>query len=90
MTAAPQYPAIEIDASKCATPFDCKKCLLACPQAVFTVRAIKVERGRETNPREPGVYMLLAPFRDKCTGCNDCIEVCLEDALTITFPASGA
>ncbi|MBW2142109.1 MAG: 4Fe-4S binding protein, partial [Deltaproteobacteria bacterium] len=29
---------------------------------------------------------LFAPHRDKCTGCNDCIELCPEDAITINFP----
>jgi ferredoxin len=52
---------------------------------VFSVSAIKVERGRETNPNEPGTYALHAPHRDKCTGCNDCIELCPEDAITVTF-----
>ena len=83
---APRYPTIEIDASQCTIPFDCKKCLQACQQAVFAVTAVKVERGKETNPKEPGAYRLFAPHRDKCTGCNDCVEICPEDAITITFP----
>jgi ferredoxin len=49
---------------------------------------LKVERGRETNPKEPGNYMMFTPFRDKCTGCNLCIELCPVDALTITFPGT--
>jgi ferredoxin len=87
--AAPRYAQIQIDSQKCQTPFDCKRCLQGCPQSVFQVRAVKVERGRETNPKEPGAYMLFAPYRDKCTGCNLCIELCPVDALTITFPESG-
>jgi ferredoxin len=51
---------------------------------------MKVEKGRETDPKEPGTYLLVAPFRDKCTGCNICLEVCPVDALTITFPAQAA
>lgn len=86
----PNYAVIEIDATKCTTPFDCKKCLAGCPQSVFAVRAMKVEKGRETNPKEPGAYALVAPFTDKCTGCDICIEVCPVDALTITFPAQAA
>lgn len=84
------YPTIEIDASKCTTPFACKKCLQGCLQSVFHVSAIKVERGRETDPNEPGSYGLHTPHRDKCTGCNDCIEFCPEDAITITFPSMEA
>lgn len=86
----PNYAKIEIDATKCTTPFDCKGCLAACPQSVFRVTAVKVVKGRETDPKDPGVYTLSAPYRDKCSGCNLCIEVCPEDALTITFPSTAA
>jgi len=80
------FPTIAIDASRCTTPFACKKCLEFCPQAVFVAFGIKVEKGRETDPAEPGAYGLAVAFQDKCTGCNDCIEVCPTDAITITFP----
>lgn len=83
---APRFATIEIDHEKCTTPFDCKKCLQACGQSVFSVGAVKVVKGKESNPKEPGVYMLGVGHRDKCTGCNDCIEVCSVDAITITFP----
>ncbi len=83
--AVPNFAKIAIDYSKCTVPFDCKKCLRGCLQSVFSVSARKVERGRETDPTEPGSYALFAPHRDKCTGCNDCIELCPEDAITITF-----
>ncbi len=83
----PKFPSITIDSQKCTVPFYCKKCLETCPTSVFMVAAIKVERGRETNPQEPGSFGIGAPFRDKCTGCNDCIEVCPEDAISITFPS---
>lgn len=86
----PNYAMIEIDATKCTTPFDCKACLKGCPQSVFQVRAVKVERGRETAPGEPGAYSLHAPYRDKCTGCNLCIELCPAGALSISFPAEKA
>ena len=84
------YPDIQIDLSKCTIPFACKKCLEVCPQAVFITYGIKVERGRETDPNEPGAYGLAVAFQDKCTGCDDCIEVCPEDAITITFPKMEA
>jgi len=86
MTTAPVYPVIEIDHTKCTTPFDCKKCLQICPQAVFGVHAVKVDRGVETNPKEPGVYQLAVRYRDKCTVCNDCVNVCPTNALKITYP----
>ncbi|MCP4753365.1 MAG: 4Fe-4S dicluster domain-containing protein [Proteobacteria bacterium] len=84
---APNFPTIQIDAEKCTTPFDCKLCLTTCPTAVFAVAAIKVVKGQETDPKEPGAYGIGAPHRDKCTGCDDCLEVCPEEAITITFPA---
>ena len=80
------FPTIQIDASKCTIPFACKKCLEICPQAVFVTFGIKVEKGRETDPNEPGAYGIIGSYTDKCTGCDDCIEVCPEDAITITFP----
>ena len=79
-------PKIEIDHQKCEVPFLCKKCLLICPQVVFTVRAVKVERLRETDPREPGTYQAGTGPRFKCTGCNECKDVCPVDAITITWP----
>lgn len=83
----PPYPMIEIDYSRCVVPFDCKKCLEVCPQAVFQVHAVKVERLKETDKKEPGAYKLFAAFRDKCSLCNDCVEVCPVDALRINMPA---
>jgi len=78
------YPRIEIDRNKCTVPFLCKKCLQVCPQAVFDASPVKMTRMRETDPREPGAYRLTALYRDKCTACNQCVEVCPADALTIT------
>jgi ferredoxin len=78
-------PQIDIDHSRCTVPFLCKKCLLTCSQVVFGVHAVKVERLKETDPREPGSYRLSAGPRFKCTGCNECVTVCPVDALTITW-----
>ncbi len=80
------YPRITIDHEKCTTPFDCKKCLLVCPQAVLEVYPIKVEKFKETDKKEPGAYKLVGFYRDKCTMCNKCIEVCPVDAITISLP----
>ena len=83
---AQKIPKIEIDHSRCTVPFLCKKCLRICPQAVFLVDVIKVERLRETEQKEPGTYRLRTESLYKCTGCNQCIEVCPVDAITITWP----
>ena len=81
-----KIPKIEIDHAKCTVPFLCKKCLQICPQAVFIVDAVKVERLRETDPRESGTFKLQTESLFKCTGCNQCIDVCPVDAITITWP----
>ena len=77
---------IEVDASKCTTPFDCKKCLQACASAVMRVSTIKMERGKETDKKQPDTYRLEPWFIDRCTGCMDCVNVCPVDALTVTAP----
>ena len=79
-------PKIEIDYAKCTTPFDCKKCLLICAPAVLATKPMKMTRGEETNKKEPGAYRLEAMFRDRCTGCLDCVNVCPVGALTVTIP----
>jgi NADH-quinone oxidoreductase subunit I len=75
---------LEIDREKCQIPFDCKKCIVECPQMVFTVGAVKVEKFKETDPKEPGTYHLNAFYMDKCSGCGDCVAVCPEEAIKIT------
>ncbi len=79
-------PRIEIDHSRCTIPFLCKKCLLVCPQVVFVVNPVKVERLKETDPREPGSYQVGTGPRFKCTGCNECTDVCPVGAITIIWP----
>ena len=79
-------PKIEIDHSKCDVPMLCKKCLQVCPTAVFEIQTLKMERFKETDPRESGVFRLDVFYRDKCIACNDCVDVCPVDAIKITLP----
>ena len=83
-------PLIKIDQQKCLTPFACKRCLQVCPTAVFSVHETKMVRMEETDKHEPGTYRLRVAFRDKCSGCNQCVDVCPEDALTIEMPSGAA
>ena len=79
-------PQIKINHGTCTVPWLCKKCLLACQQSVFEVRAVKTERYKETDPRESGSYQMAPGWRFKCTGCNECVDVCPVDAIAITWP----
>ena len=73
-------PQIAIDKERCITPYECKRCLQICPQAVFAVAPTKVDRFKETEPEN---YEVQAVFRDKCTVCMDCIRVCPTGAIKI-------
>ena len=80
-----KFPKISIDLTRCTVPFLCKKCLQACPMAVFTVGRVmsKEKRLEEMDPRVDGNYVIHAPRRDKCTVCNICIDVCPVNAIKI-------
>jgi NAD-dependent dihydropyrimidine dehydrogenase PreA subunit len=43
----------------------------------------KEERLKETDPRIDGTYRVEFARRDKCTVCNQCIDVCPADAIKI-------
>jgi len=83
-----RFPQITIDHEKCTVPFLCKKCLQVCPTVVFFIeRVIDYEkRLEEVDPRIDGTYRVDAGRRDKCITCNECIEVCPVDAITIEMP----
>ena len=76
---------IEIDHEKCTTPYACKKCLQICPQAVLGVMVVKMEKFKETDENEPGTFRLRVAFGDKCTVCNECVDVCPVGALSVTY-----
>jgi len=86
-----KLPSIIIDREKCTVPFLCKKCLRACPEAVLRVRgaAGKQERLKEMDPRIDGNYVVEAYYRNKCTLCNKCVEVCPADAITLIPPSTA-
>ena len=88
MAMSRKFPKITIDHEKCTVPFLCKKCVQVCPTVVFFVERLaeKEVRLREVDPRIPGNYKVEAPRRDKCTVCNECVEVCPVDAIRVEAP----
>ena len=87
-----KFPRITVDLTKCTVPFLCKKCLQACPMAVFHVTRVmsKERRLEEMDPRVDGNYVMFAPRRDKCTVCNICIEICPVNAIKVEVPRAEA
>ena len=83
-----KFPKIMIDLEKCTVPFLCKKCLQVCPEAILHVTRVmsKEKRLEEMDHRIDGNYILYATRRDKCTGCNLCIDICPVDAIKIEVP----
>lgn len=82
-------PKIDIDATKCTVPLDCRRCLEICPQAVFVVESAAFPRLRELDHKQPGTYELSTKYRYACTLCNECVDVCPVNAITLT-PAGGS
>ena len=79
-------PRIDIDHDKCQTPMACRKCAQICPQAVFYFdRAATMQRLAEFDVNDPGKYTVSALCLYACTGCNDCVDICPADAITITW-----
>ena len=68
------------DSNKCPTPRECRKCIEACPQGVFsTYPRDGRSRGQLTE------NWALAPlFLSLCTGCEVCEDICPQKAITLT------
>ncbi len=78
-----KLPEITIEKEKCRTPIECRKCLIVCPTAVLSLRVERVERFKETEPEGYGLY---AKYRGSCSGCMDCVKICPNSAISISFP----
>jgi len=68
------------DSNKCPSPRECRKCIEACPQGVFSTYP--------RNGRKQGQLTedwALAPlFLSLCTGCEVCEEICPAKAITLS------
>lgn len=71
---------ITIDTRRCQVPVECRKCLTVCPQAVFRIKPLRVEKFKETEPQDWG---LRVGFRDACVVCMDCVKICPQKALKV-------
>jgi len=80
-----KYPEILVNSDLCTTPYECKKCIRICPQAVFQVRPAKMVKFQETDASEPGSFRIRVDYGDKCTVCNRCVDVCPNKAVQIVY-----
>ncbi len=71
---------IKWDDKKCSSPQECRKCLDACPPAVFIIYP--------RDGRKPGKatenWAIMPLFLSLCTGCDICEEICPENAITVS------
>ncbi len=68
---------ILVDMEKCGDPRKCKKCLLACPPALFMLYSPDYES------LDPDVWRVDVAFTDLCTRCGDCVRVCPHGAIEL-------
>ena len=76
-------PTIAVDDKKCNDPLSCRKCLLICPAHVLGI-------GTKVGPRkfqeiDPSQFVVSGVRFDKCTGCLECVNICPEGAIHVSF-----
>lgn len=79
---------IKIDYSKCGPkgkvdPRDCAKCLNVCDPCVF----LRHEdlKSKEENIYDPQNWKITAIWPSLCTRCFKCIDICPENAISISW-----
>ncbi len=82
-----ELPKISIDPARCpgsfGSPFECGKCLQACPRAVLAlVSTVRTRRGTEVDPKN---YVVMGAHLADCSGCMDCVKVCPQNAILVEF-----
>ncbi|RDE15262.1 MAG: ferredoxin [Candidatus Thorarchaeota archaeon] len=68
---------IVVDYDKCKDPRICKKCLQICPPAIFILYS------PDYINNDPTDWRVDVAFTDLCTRCNQCVDICPLDAITI-------
>ena len=71
---------IQWDDKKCNDPWNCCKCLDACPEGVF----MTYPRDKRGPGKPAGNWAIMPSFMKLCTGCRICEEKCPENALIVS------
>jgi NAD-dependent dihydropyrimidine dehydrogenase PreA subunit len=79
---------ITIDYSICGDgnkidPRECGKCLRICEPAVFLLHQ-SLEAEDRDDPFDPQIWRITPLYPSLCTRCMKCVEVCPEEAISIT------
>jgi len=81
-------PTITVNDEKCKEPISCRKCLLICPTHVLGLGTdVGPQKFREIDPSH---FIVRAVRFDKCTGCMDCVKVCPQNAIQVSFSGGNA
>ena len=74
---------ITVNDEKCKEPISCRKCLFICPTHVLGIGTdVGAQKFRETDPSH---FIVRAVRPDKCSCCMDCVEVCPQNAIQVTY-----
>lgn len=81
-------PTITVDDEKCGGAYLCRKCVTICPTHVLGLgTSVGVQKYRETDPQ---YFVVRGVYLNKCTGCMDCVNVCPNNAIQVTFDQGRA
>jgi len=69
---------VEIAIDSCQNPFECKKCIQACPFNVVALDPVELESHEVVKK-----WKVIAIFKELCNGCGRCVEACPEGRITI-------
>lgn len=69
---------VEITIDNCQDPFECKKCVQACPFNVIALDPVELESHEVVRK-----WKIITIFKELCNGCGRCVEACPEGRITI-------